>query len=150
MTNYSLNFNGYYYQAGLSNVPQTSGVYIFYRCIPNVIKREVDIQELLYIGKATNLQQRIGDHFKITDPLRLNKYLKNGEELCFSYAECDGRSIDVIENGLMFMQKPVANTNLVFRFHHLLPVAIACKGSCDLLNRNTFTLYDILGATIIK
>jgi len=148
MATYNLNFHGYYLEARLPNVPHTSGVYIFYRCIDN--GKTVSLQELLYIGKATDLQQRIGDHFKITDPLRLDIYLKFGEVLCFSYAEYDTRSIDVIENGLIFMQKPRANTNLVFRFNHLLPVTITCDGRCNLLDKNAFKLYNCLGATFIK
>lgn len=145
MASYNLKFKGYYLETGLSSVPQKSGIYMFYRCIPDQQTQKVDLKELIYIGKAEktdteNLRERICDHFKTSDPLRLDKYLKDGEVLCFSYEECDARSIDVIENGLIFMQKPRANTELKYTLNHHTPISFDCEGACGLLKHPKFTI----------
>lgn len=113
MATYSLDFNGYYLSA--DNLPEVTGVYLVYTCKVNGPNVPLTLQRLLYIGKSqktetTNLRKEVKQH--ITNG-RFVPYIKPGEQLCFSYALCDGRSLDVVENGLIYMQSGLINKNLL-------------------------------------
>ena len=52
-------FKGYTLDRDGNSLPTDSGVYMMYRCIPDQASHSVELVELFYIGKATNLKQEI-------------------------------------------------------------------------------------------
>ena len=112
---YEILFIGYRLDSKVATLPHDSGVYLIYRCIYNEEKNEVQLKELFYIGKATDLYQEVGHH------KRRDEFLakaQKGEEICYSYALVDKKQYDIIENALIFMQKPKLNTNLRDSYDH--------------------------------
>lgn len=112
---YQLNFNGYWRHINRSGLPAVTGVYAVYRCTYNQTTDKVTLHEIIYIGQAENINERHKKHEKL--PL-FQKELKEGEELCYTYAEVDGRSLDLIENALVFAQKPKLNDKLKDNYDH--------------------------------
>lgn len=142
MATYSLDFNGYYLST--ESLPEETGVYLVYTCVYNKSTDKVTLKRLLYIGKSlktenTNLRNEVKQH---VDNERFTQYIGEGEQLCFAYTLCDGRSLDVVENGLIFMQKGLINKNLLYNFNHvgLLPVTFNISGKCSLLDKTSFQI----------
>lgn len=152
MATYDLDFKGYSLSA--DDLPELTGVYCVYTCIYNETTNKVTLKRLLYIGKSlktenTNLRKEVNHH---VDNGRFDSSIKEGEQLCFSYALCDGRSLDVIENGLIFMQSGLINKSLLYNFNHasLLPVTFNIKGKCWGIDRTTFTIVKDASTGDIK
>lgn len=80
----------------------------------------------------------------------MDRYLQNGEVLCFSYAECEADSIDIIENGLVYMQQPKANSELKDSFNHDTRVSFSCIRRCGKLNHTDFRVGNCKGDTYIE
>lgn len=142
MAKYDLEFNGYYLSA--DDLPEETGVYLVYTCVYNESAKNVTLKRLLYIGKSqktdnTNIRKEVNQH---VDNGRFDSSIKEGEQLCFSYALCDGRSLDVVENSLIFMQSGLINKTLLYSFRHesSLPVTINASGRCGLLDKTAFKI----------
>lgn len=135
MSEYNLNFRGYWIDAHTSAIPTVSGVYLVYRCTYDV--EGVTLKELLYIGQSVDLNARINDHEKKKVFLR---ECKEGETICYSVAEVSKNDLDVVENALIFAQKPRLNTQLKDSFEHDIPVSFNLEGRCKLMNYVNFTI----------
>lgn len=135
MSEYNLNFRGYWIDAHTSAIPTLSGVYLVYRCTYDA--EGVTLKELLYIGQSVDLNARINDHEKKKVFLR---ECKEGETNCYSVAEVSKNDLDVVENALIFAQKPRLNTQLKDSFEHDIPVSFNLEGRCKLMNYVNFTI----------
>lgn len=135
MSEYNLNFRGYWIDAHSSAIPSVSGVYLVYRCTYDA--EGVTLKELLYIGQSTDLNARINDHEK--KEIFLHE-CEEGETICYSVAEVPQNDLDVVENALIFAQKPRLNTQLKDHFEHDIPVSLNLEGRCKLLNYVNFTI----------
>lgn len=143
MAIYNLTFNGYYLSADA--LPEETGVYLVYTCVVyNSSIDKVTLKRLLYIGKSlktenTNLRMEVKQH---VENGKFDSYVNQGEQLCFSYATCDGRSLDVVENSLIYMQGGLINKNLLYSFNHTssLPATFNISGSCLGLDKTTFKI----------
>lgn len=142
MATYNLEFKGYYLSA--DKLPEVTGIYLVYTYVYNESTEKKTLNKLLYIGKSqktdsTNLRNEVKQH---VENGRFESSIKEGEQLCFSYAVCDGRSLDVVENCLIFMQSGLINKNLLYSFKHesSLPVTISVSGRCALLDKTTFKI----------
>lgn len=142
MATYDLEFKGYYLSP--DKLPEETGIYLVYTCIYNDATDKVTLKRLLYIGKSqktenTNLRKEVNQH---VDNGRFDSSIKEGEQLCFSYALCDGRSLDVVENSLIFMQSGLINKTLLYSFKHesSLPVTINVSGRCWGIDKTTFKI----------
>lgn len=142
MATYDLEFKGYYLSA--EKLPEETGVYLVYTCVYNESTQKRTINKLLYIGKSqktdnTNLRKEVKQH---VENGRFDSSIKAGEQLCFSYALCDGRSLDVVENSLIYMQSGLINKTLLYSFKHesSLPVTLNIIGKCLLLDKTTFKI----------
>lgn len=142
MATYDLEFKGYYLSP--DKLPEVTGIYLVYTCIDNGPNVPLTLQRLLYIGKSqktdtTNLRKEVKQHVANG---RFAPYVKTGEVLCFSYATCDGRSLDVVENGLIYMQSGLINKSLLYNFNHVnsLPVTYNISGDCLGLDKTTFKI----------
>ena len=133
---YLLDFKGYWREQNKLGVPATSGIYLVYRCVYNPQQQTVGLHEIIYIGKAENGRDRIANHERIDD---FNAQLQQGEELCYAFAEVPKENLDIVENALIFAQKPKLNDQLKDKFNYS-PVAIKADGRCACL---TYTDYSI-------
>lgn len=142
LVTYRKNFQGYYPDSMVDSLPQESGVYMIYRCVVDRIKRTVDLIELFYIGKATNLHQEVKYHKRRKEFLA---QAEEGEEICYSFTLVNLQQYDIIENGLIYMQKPRLNNNLTDSYDHQ-DAEFHFSGKCDLLD---YTDYRIIDEVII-
>ncbi len=134
---YELIFKGYWIEDNISDITNASGIYLVYRCIHYVARKEVSLKEILYIGQATNLNERINNHDQ--KELFINA-CHVGETLCYSVAEVEENNLDVVENALIFAQKPRLNTNLKYSYNHEMPVAFMLEGRCSLMKLRNFKI----------
>ena len=127
MDKYSLNFKGYWIESRLSGIPQTSGIYIVYRCTYD--DDGVSLIEILYIGQAQNLYERITTHNRKKN---FENECQTGETLCYSVAEVPQSDLNIVENALIFAQKPRLNEEYKDRFGYEVPVSFLLEGRCKL------------------
>lgn len=130
---YQLNFEGYWRHCNRGGLPTIAGVYVVYRCSYNQATDKVTLLEIIYIGQAENINERHKNHEKLS---MFQGELKNGEELCYSCAGVDGSSLELIENALVFAQKPKLNDKLVDNYdfqtaHIKLDGCTACMKYTD-------------------
>lgn len=135
---YRKEFKGYTLDRDGESLPTDSGVYMMYRCVPHPETRTVDLVELFYIGKATDLKQEIMNHKRRAEFLA---QAKQGEEICYSYAFVSRVQYDVVENGLVYMQKPRLNDKLKWNYNHQ-DAEFHFSGACALLKYNDYKIVD--------
>lgn len=136
METYQINFQGYRREEKTDTLPIYSGIYIVYRAIYNPEDNTVDLKELIYIGKALNLKERITTHNMKPD---FDNKLSEGEELCYAYASVAEANLDRIENGLVFSQQPPLNTQYKRSFNYP-PTRFIIEGKCALLSHTNFSI----------
>jgi len=105
MEEYRLTFDGYWRDCNKSGLPTYSGIYLVYKCVYNAQNDTVSLVDIIYIGQADNIHDRHIKHEKYVDFL---SQLNDGQELCYSCAPVD-EDINLVENALIFAQKPVLN-----------------------------------------
>ena len=136
MEQYNINFNGYRRDCNKATLPHYSGIYIVYRCIYHSETDKVTLLEIIYIGKAEDLNERLNNHEKY------QKFLEAcnaGEEICYAYANVSMDDLDVVENALIFAQKPSLNSELVDSFNHA-SAGFLVEGKCSLLEYTDFRI----------
>ena len=136
MKRYNINFKGYRRDCNKATLPHYSGVYMVYRCIYDSTTNKVTLIEIIYIGKAVDLWDRINHHDKYHLFLETCKI---GEEICYSYANVSMDDLNIVENALVFAQKPRLNYDLVDSFNHE-SAGFLVEGRCSLLDYTDFTL----------
>lgn len=137
MIEIKLNFRGYWRDVNRTGIPNIEGVYLVYRCIYNIDNDTVTLKELVYIGQSKDVNQRIAEHSSKGD---FTYVLKTGETLCYSIAEVDSK-LDLVENALVFMQKPRCNDRLKdsYTFGN---ASFDLGGRCSLVKYNSFTITN--------
>lgn len=105
MKDYILNFDGYWRECNKNGLPTYPGIYLVYRSRYNPQNDTVSLVEIIYIGKTDNIHDRLIKHEKYD---LFVSQLRENEELCYSCAEVV-EDIDLVENALIFAQKPVLN-----------------------------------------
>lgn len=138
LSSYRKTFEGYKLDREGNSLPAESGVYMMYRCIPDQATHSVELVELFYIGKATNLKQEIMNHKRRAEFLA---QAKQDEVICYSYALVNRIQYDVVENGLVYMQKPRLNDNLKWNYNHQ-DAAFHFSGACALLKYEDYKIID--------
>ena len=131
MKSYDLNLSRYLTESELDKVPNKPGVYCFYLFRLSNVGRWYP-SELLYIGEAKKLDERLnGNHEKIKEIK--NKYgLKMNNRLRFSYAEVDASGRERVEATLIYNLKPKFNEQLIDKFPYP-PTEIYVHGHHDLI-----------------
>jgi len=121
-----------------ATLPEYTGIFIVYRCVLEEESHTVDLKEILYIGKALNIRETVnGLHDTFIAEV------KDREDLCYSYAEIpDIHNLDIIENALVFAQKPRLNKNeeLKTEYNFDKPAQFLIEGSCALLKHVNYTI----------
>ena len=133
---YSLIFNGYWREIDKKGIPSKSGIYLVYRCVYNVKSNTVGLKDIIYIGQAENVRERIVNHDRLTDFM---SQLQQGEELCYSVAEVSKSDLDVVENALIFAQKPILNDKLKDSYNHGA-VTVKVDGRCACMKYSVFKI----------
>lgn len=136
MEKYNILFRGYRRDCNRAGLPTYSGIYIVYRCTFNQEKQTVRLKELLYIGQAQNIRDRISGHDKREEFFNA---AKEGEQICYSYAEVNKQDLDIVENALIYAQKPRLNDKLKDSYNHE-PAQFNIEGQCALLDYTDFPI----------
>ena len=136
MKRYNINFKGYRRDCNKATLPHDSGIYMVYRCIYDSLTDKVTLKEIIYIGQAEDLCDRLNNHDK--RPLFL-KACERGEEICYAYANVSMDDLNIVENALVFAQKPRLNCDLVDSFNYD-SAAFLVEGKCALLDYTDFTI----------
>lgn len=136
---FTQDIKGYWRDVNKGRLPSHSGVYFVYTCVHNVKERTVTLKRLIYIGTAENIHDRIKDHEKYED---WKRYLKLGEELCFSCTEVDNSNRERVEAAYIFKHQPPVNTTCKSSFNYDTTRVIS-TGETSLLNTD-FTIYRTL------
>lgn len=136
MKKYTVTFMGYRRDVNASTLPTSSGIYMVYRCVYDEESKKVDLKELFYIGQAFDLNDEINYHARHKEFL---SQAQKGEQICYAYARVDKAELDIIENALVFAQKPRLNNNLKDSYNHE-PAIFQIEGKCALLK---YTYYSI-------
>lgn len=110
---YRQEFKGYCRYKDRGGIPKKSGVYCVYRGAYNSSNDKVFLNQLLYIGQAKNMNERLEKHEKLT---KWEKYLKLGEEIIFSYTELELAGLDRFEAAMIYEHKPPVNEEYTNNF----------------------------------
>ena len=135
MNEYRLNFEGYWRGCKRTSIPTYKGVYFVYRCTYNSQNDTVNLIDIIYIGQAGNVHDRLINHEKEHN-FRLQ--LLEGEELCFSCAKVE-QDLDIVENALIFVQKPMLNEQGVDSFPYG-ETHLILSGACTGMKYNDFII----------
>jgi len=138
MESYNITFKGYRLDENKNTLPTYGGVYLVYCCTYNKEKDTVSLKKLIYIGQAVNLHDRICNHDRYED---FTGQLNEDEKLCYSYAAVPPDDKSIIENGLIYMQKPPLNDDLTGVFNYGDSQFII-DGACALLKMKNFSITD--------
>ena len=133
---YSLDFKGYWREINKAGVPHKPGIYLVYRCVYDSRNNTVGLKDIIYIGKAEDVHDRIANHEKIK---HFNDQLQQGEELCYSFADAPVSDLDVVENALILAQKPILNDRLKDTFNYG-KVSIKLDGRCACMKYTDFRI----------
>jgi hypothetical protein len=132
----SIEFDGYWRDQHKSGLPAKSGVYCVYECTYKEDSDTVSIYELIYIGEAANVRDRVTDHEKRPDWLA---HVRQGNELCFSFGGVGSTDRERAEAALILEHKPPENDEYVDSFP-FDKTTISLSGKTALLN-TYFTVY---------
>lgn len=138
MKKYNVTFMGYRRDVNAKTLPSSSGIYMVYRCVYNEDKNTVDLKELFYIGQAFDLNHEINYHARREEFLA---QAKEGEQICYAYARVDKADLDIVENALIFAQKPRLNTNLKNNYNHEA-AQFQIEGKCKLLQHTNYSIGE--------
>ncbi len=127
---------GYRRDENAGSLPSSSGIYMVYRCVYYPQNNTVDLKEIIYIGQAVDLNREINHHARHEEFLA---QAKDGEEICYAYARVDKANLDIVENALVFAQKPRLNNNLVNNYNYE-SAEFLIEGKCDLLKYKNFSI----------
>lgn len=127
--NMILEFDGYYDEDSLHNMPDESGVYLVYSAT-YTSPDECELNKIIYIGQSKTVRTRLANHLYQHD---LDNELLPGDKFAFSYARVDKNDLDQVENALVCSQKPSGNKKLVNNYNHI-PAVYFITGSCMFLS----------------
>lgn len=133
---YNLNFEGYWRDINKGGLPTYSGIYTVYRCRYNDDVDTVSLIEIIYIGQAENIRDRHKNHEKLE---LFKTQLKSEEELCYSCSQVDKGSLDLVENALVFAQKPRLNDQLREKYNYK-PARFKLDGRVALMKYTDFSI----------
>lgn len=137
MEKYNITFKGYRRDVNKRGLPSYGGIYMVYCCTFNEKDKTVTLRKLIYIGQAINIRDRICNHDKYN--LFTEQLYDENEQLCYAYASVSQNDIDIVENGLIYMQKPDLNERMKDCFDYP-DSEFHIDGSCALLKMKDFSI----------
>ena len=139
--------NGYWREMDVSYMPQKSGVYFVYRGKYDAASDRVSIRELLYVGKAENINERLLNHEKYG---LWKRYLWNGEELLFSCTEEGTTANARLEAAYIYEHQPICNTQGKDSFNYPLTRVISSGSTAQLQLDFSVQQAFIVGTTSLS
>lgn len=124
-------FKGYRLESGLNSLTTDSGVYGVYRCIYDKDANTVSLKQLIYIGKANDLNDRLNNHGDKDD---WKSYLKTGEVLCFNYSLVNTSYNERVEAALINSNQPPEN----IEYRNSFPfekTTVICSGKNEFIKK---------------
>ncbi|MFQ5911107.1 MAG: GIY-YIG nuclease family protein [Thermoplasmata archaeon] len=121
-----LDFDGYWREANKAGVPAKSGIYLAYVCRYSKGGNSVTLDNLIYIGEAEDVRDRISDHEKWAD---WRKEVPKGSEICFSFARVASPDRERAECALINYHKPKCNDECKDSFAYP-DTRVESKGRC--------------------
>lgn len=101
-----LNFEGYWLESYLDEMPHDAGVYCVYACEPMAANKIVVLRELIFIGSADDVGTCLKKHSSVDD---WKMRLRAGERLCFSFAPVADDALDLVRGALVSYHTPPCN-----------------------------------------
>lgn len=101
-----LNFEGYWLERYMEEVPHDAGVYCVYACEPMAADKIVVLRELIYVGSADDVAACLMGHAQKAE---WKMRLREGETLCYSFAPADGELAGVAQRALVNHHTPPCN-----------------------------------------
>lgn len=139
MKEIKLNFSGYWRHVNRLRMPVESGIYCVYRGTYSDREEGIYLKQLLYIGEAEDIRDRLKNHEKLTEWL---KFLRKGETLIYSFAPIEedrGRALAA------FIHQHRPCDNVAFKYFFPFEVTqIELSGQIAGL-KNSFTVYKSIG-----
>lgn len=132
----NLEFGGYWLDRNKSGIPSKAGIYCVYTCLYNKSENTVSIRNLVYIGEATDVNNRISNHEKLD---RFLAQCSNDEVICYSFAPVLNHDRAKAEAALIYKHKPPLNDEYVYNYP-FDSVRITTKGENKFLNSD-FIVY---------
>lgn len=127
---YKLHFDGSIADSFRQQLPRYSGIYLVYRGRFNAKDNLFYCGEILYIGQAINIRERIVNHERRLD---FSATLGKNEVIFYSYAPLDISALDIVEGALIYIMKPRLNhIGKDSYIHH--PIRVMSDGACALLD----------------
>lgn len=108
-----VHINGYWREEDLSNILTHSGIFFVYESIYNPDEHTVDLLNLIYIGEALNIRERIRTHDKYNAWKNL---IKSGNELCFATGNVEDYFRERVKIAYIFGNNPVGNNGHINQF----------------------------------
>ena len=105
-----LYFEGYWLRDELSEMYTYPGIYCVYRCTFNVKTNELTPKELVYIGRAEDVQRRLREH----NSYRFDEWEEHfpiNDKLCFTYAYMKKANLKICEAALLHEVFPRFNNS---------------------------------------
>ena len=93
---YKVEFDGYWNEAGIDEMPNESGVYVVYGSLDKTMTT-IDLRLLIYIGEAEKVGERLTNHEKKPT---WHKYLGIGENFRFAFGPVAGTDRERVEAAL--------------------------------------------------
>lgn len=126
----SLSFAGYWREVNKGTIPAKSGIYLVYVGRYNETEDTVTLDQLIYIGEAENVNDRIANH---KDWPKWRRYVPEGSEICFAFAGVASPDRERAEAALIYYHKPPCNVEYVDSFP-FEDTTVESTGSCALLS----------------
>lgn len=127
---YKLHFDGSLADSYRQQLPQYSGIYLVYRGRFDAKENLFYCWEILYIGQATNIRERIVNHDRRSDFLASRG---KDEVIFYSYAHLDASALNMVEGALIYVMKP--RLNIIGRDSYAYqPIHVLSDGACALLD----------------
>lgn len=142
MKSFNKTIEGYYRDPG--SLPTHKGVYFVYRSTYDASANTVSLKELLYIGEAENVHQRVTTHNRFDD---WKRKLRAGEILCWSQC-ADALDRKTLEAALIFKHKPPLNVEYVNSFP-FETTSVSLSGATALL-QTSFVVRESILASIYR
>lgn len=131
-----INYQGYWREANVSGIPTKSGVYTVYTCSYDSTAKTVGLNKIVYIGESGNVNQRIASHEKWS---RWKKHLRQGEQICISFASINSSDRVRVEAALIFQHQPPENSEYIGSFP--FPQTSVNTSGENALLKSSFTVY---------
>lgn len=126
---YNLHFEGSLSDTLKQRLPVYSGIYLVYRGKFDAKDKLFYCKEILYIGQAVNIRDRVANHERRND---FYAQLRKDESIFYSYAQVDSSILNKIENALIYTMKPCLNSMGKDSYQYSA-IHVVSDGACALL-----------------